>query len=750
MEEYSPSPLTFRDLYSILILTASLVAGLICNYCIADTSFIHGNEHSQSNNDRGLPIRVSIPEEDDTSDTISSDESLLTSEHRKPSHDNNNHDDRDRTYVLRPRIFIWIRQILFGVVILSYLVLCLMTLESVSFDAMIVNDFDYPSVIICITLSISILIDGLNNIYSVKSKSLWLFVYCLTAPYFAYESVPFSSWRFVAYFMGIISTAFDILFAPTILQYNQPTVEFTCDLFEYISFSYLNRILINPMQHKMMEFEDIPGIVDSDTSACCWNSAVSSKRKYIGLRLLSVVFWDWLHQGIFQFIGMVSGYVAPIALQIILSYVQNGNLQQQSTILPFMIDVRVAVMMLIAGPFTKSICEGQNYLRAQRTCMRVRSTLITIIYNKLLTVDLTAYDEGPGKINNLISVDIRSIEDIARYSHWLWSLCGDIIISMILLDIILGVAAIWGVAVIIFTVLSGFILTSLLNKYQDSLLTDKDKRMSIVNELLNGIRIIKLFAWEDNFFAKLSGSRRKEVQSLKYWAYTNAASKLIWSLTPVAVSCTAFLAHVYIYGHALDAPTGYAALTLFNALRLPLRVFPEIINLVISSKLSLERIEVFLSTPDARGLEKQFGNTKGLDIVINLERASFSWRPAKDLKNKKGKSDSTNMGQRLVRFLRSHLMSPLNLLFKAASQPKYQNVSTNEENDLDLELSNYDKTQSRSVEIENPLVHDKSSVDTSNRSSYESTATVLAKITATMPKGSLILVAGPTGCGKFT
>lgn len=41
--------------------------------------------------------------------------------------------------------------------------------------------------------------------------------------------------------------------------------------------------------------------------------------------------------------------------------------------------------------------------------MKVRASLLTQIFNKVLTVDLNSYAEGPGKINNLISVDINNI-----------------------------------------------------------------------------------------------------------------------------------------------------------------------------------------------------------------------------------------------------------------------------------------------------------------------------------------------------
>jgi hypothetical protein len=60
------------------------------------------------------------------------------------------------------------------------------------------------------------------------------------------------------------------------------------------------------------------------------------------------------------------------------------------------------------------------------------------------------------------------------------------------------------------------------NKYQDELLSRKDTRMSCINEILNSIRIIKLFAWEDRFENQIKDMRKEELSSLKKYVYAGA------------------------------------------------------------------------------------------------------------------------------------------------------------------------------------------------------------------------------------
>lgn len=103
----------------------------------------------------------------------------------------------------------------------------------------------------------------------------------------------------------------------------------------------------------------------------------------------------------------------------------------------------------------------------------------------------------------------------------------EISLSMSLLYLVLGSAALWGLLVMIGTLLLGLAVSKRLEHFQDQVLKHKDSRMSIVNEILNGIRIIKLFAWEDNMMKKLAAARAVEVNCLSKFLFTNVVSQII-------------------------------------------------------------------------------------------------------------------------------------------------------------------------------------------------------------------------------
>lgn len=64
----------------------------------------------------------------------------------------------------------------------------------------------------------------------------------------------------------------------------------------------------------------------------------------------------------------------------------------------------------------------------------------------------------------------------------------------------------------------------------------KDNRIKLMNEILNGIKVLKLYAWELAFKEKVLGIRQEELKVLKKSAYLAAAATFTWVCAPFLVS----------------------------------------------------------------------------------------------------------------------------------------------------------------------------------------------------------------------
>lgn len=79
------------------------------------------------------------------------------------------------------------------------------------------------------------------------------------------------------------------------------------------------------------------------------------------------------------------------------------------------------------------------------------------------------------------------------------------------------------------------VLANKLKNLQIRQMKNKDDRIKLMNEILGGIKVLKLYAWEPSFENQVQAIRNKEINVLKRQAYLNAASTLVWSCAPFLV-----------------------------------------------------------------------------------------------------------------------------------------------------------------------------------------------------------------------
>ena len=63
----------------------------------------------------------------------------------------------------------------------------------------------------------------------------------------------------------------------------------------------------------------------------------------------------------------------------------------------------------------------------------------------------------------------------------------------------------------------------------------KDQRIKVMNEVLNGIKVLKLYAWENAFIDRLNDIREKELRCIRKKAIISTISSVLWTFVPILV-----------------------------------------------------------------------------------------------------------------------------------------------------------------------------------------------------------------------
>ncbi|XP_054389485.1 multidrug resistance-associated protein 1 isoform X9 [Pongo abelii] len=261
--------------------------------------------------------------------------------------------------------------------------------------------------------------------------------------------------------------------------------------------------------------------------------------------------------------------------------------------------------------------------------MRIKTAVIGAVYRKALVITNSARKSSTvGEIVNLMSVDAQRFMDLATYINMIWSAPLQVILALYLLWLNLGPSVLAGVAVMVLMVPVNAVMAMKTKTYQVAHMKSKDNRIKLMNEILNGIKVLKLYAWELAFKDKVLAIRQEELKVLKKSAYLSAVGTFTWVCTPFLVALCTFAVYVTIdKNNILDAQTAFVSLALFNILRFPLNILPMVISSIVQASVSLKRLRIFLSheelEPDS--IERRPVKDGGGTNSITVRNATFTW-----------------------------------------------------------------------------------------------------------------------------
>uniref|UniRef100_A0A2K6EBJ9 ATP binding cassette subfamily C member 9 n=1 Tax=Macaca nemestrina TaxID=9545 RepID=A0A2K6EBJ9_MACNE len=245
----------------------------------------------------------------------------------------------------------------------------------------------------------------------------------------------------------------------------------------------------------------------------------------------------------------------------------------------------LAVLLFLALILQRTFLQASYYVTIE-TGINLRGALLAMIYNKILRLSTSNLSMGEmtlGQINNLVAIETNQLMWFLFLCPNLWAMPVQIIMGVILLYNLLGSSALVGAAVIVLLAPIQYFIATKLAEAQKSTLDYSTERLKKTNEILKGIKLLKLYAWEHIFCKSVEETRMKELSSLKTFAlYTSLSSKLL------ATRITNSL------GNNLKPAEAFASLSLFHILVTPLFLLSTVVRFAVKAIISVQKLNEFL------------------------------------------------------------------------------------------------------------------------------------------------------------
>jgi ABC-type multidrug transport system fused ATPase/permease subunit len=336
--------------------------------------------------------------------------------------------------------------------------------------------------------------------------------------------------------------------------------------------------------------------------------------------------------GFFKLAQDLLTFVSPQVLGLLINFIRDYN--ENELWKGFL----YAAVMFFAA-ILQSLILHQYFHRCMVLGMRLRAAVIHAVYRKALRLSsLARKSSTTGEIVNLMAIDAQRFMDLVAYLHTLWSAPFQIALSIIFLYQTMGPSVFAGLAVMVLLLPANAVIAFISRKFQIRQMRFKDSRIKMMNEILNGIKVIKLYAWENHFIEAVFGIRRNELKELRSFVFLSSVSRFMFSCAPFFVAIVTFGTFVWVNANnpdpdgQLTSEKAFVALSLFNILRFPLTMLPMVVTNIVQASVSVKRLRTFLKKPelDPDSVDYSPEPPSDCDPSVDIDRGDFAWELPQD------------------------------------------------------------------------------------------------------------------------
>ncbi|XP_019054497.1 PREDICTED: ABC transporter C family member 8-like [Nelumbo nucifera] len=419
-----------------------------------------------------------------------------------------------------------------------------------------------------------------------------------------------------------------------------------------LTFSWLQPLL-SLGYSKPLVLDDIPALVSDDEALLAYQSFsqswdhlcrenTSTDTSNLVLRaLVKLYFKEMLIVGFYALLRTVAVVVAPLLVYSFLQYSTHEVKTVHHGIF--------LVGCLVVIKFVESLSQRHWFFNARRYGMRMRSALMAAIYQKELRLSSVGRSRhSTGEIVNYIGVDAYHMGEFPWWFHSTWTYFLQMILSMGVLFGIVGIGALPSLVPLFICGLLNIPFAKTIQNSQHRFMEAQDERLRATSEVLKNMKIIKLQSWEEKFKNLIESLRDVELKWLGESQIMKAYGSILYWVSPNLISSVLFMGCALWKSAPLNAMTIFTVLATLRSLSEPVKMIPEALSVMIHSKVSLDRLNVFLMETELKDEGMRRNQTQNSVTSVRIQDGSFSWDPDAAVPTLRGVDLEVRRGQKIA------------------------------------------------------------------------------------------------------
>ncbi|CAH0557320.1 unnamed protein product [Brassicogethes aeneus] len=239
------------------------------------------------------------------------------------------------------------------------------------------------------------------------------------------------------------------------------------------------------------------------------------------------------------------------------------------------------------------------YLYTLEMGMKLRVASCSLIYRKSLRLSMEAAAHSANAVN-LMSNDVMRFDNCFIFLHYLW--IGPLQVACIIYFAYMEIqmAAFIGFAMLAVILPFQSFFGYLMARLRFIISAKTDDRVKKMNEIIQSIEVIKMYAWEFAFAELIRRLRKREVRALMKTSIIRGMLMSFIMFTARTATYLSAWGYVYVLDKKITADKVFIITTYYQILRQTITVnFPQGIGGLAESLVSIERIRQYMLIPES-------------------------------------------------------------------------------------------------------------------------------------------------------
>ncbi|KAF7212702.1 ATP-binding cassette sub-family C member 12 isoform X1 [Nothobranchius furzeri] len=255
-----------------------------------------------------------------------------------------------------------------------------------------------------------------------------------------------------------------------------------------------------------------------------------------------------------------------------------------------------------------------------RTAVRLKGAFSTMAYQKVISLR-TLDGISMGEMINVLTNDGHRLFEAVLFASFTFSAPVLFVVCIVYACYVLGYTALTGVCTYLIFVPIQFLLARLINKFRSKAMQITDSRVRTMNEILNSIKLIKMYAWEESFEKKIAGLRKREKKQLQLVSYIQNINTSITGIIPTIATVLTFLVHTSLRS-PLNTSDAFTTIAIFNSMRFCLALMPLSAKALAEAAVAITRLRKLLLVQNP---ESYLMQENGSHSAVVMDNATLSW-----------------------------------------------------------------------------------------------------------------------------